>query len=239
MASNYDDIGKVADWVSTSAAAFGGKLATVDLASGRQRTYAEWHERVAKVAGMLRTKGIEKGDRVAVLAMNSTDVLDIIFACWRIGAIHLPLNFRLTADELTFIVGDAGPKIAILDDEFAETGNAVRESTEIGEWIGMDGLGGDTAFERAIANAEPVYAQVSQTLDDICCIMYSSGTTGLPKGVTLSHGNFFLRRGQRRAELPLFVRHGLADCDAAVSYRRALRLFDDHSLYGRDDDYSA
>ncbi len=182
--------GKVADWVGTSAASFGNKLAAIDLASGRRMTYAEWHKRVARVAGMLKARGIGKGDRVASLAMNSTDILDIMFACWRIGAIHLPLNFRLTPDELTFIVGDAEPRLAILDDVFAETGNAVCEKTHA-EWLGFDGLGGDTPFERAAAEAGPVYEQVPLTLDDICCIMYSSGTTGLPKGVTLSHENLF------------------------------------------------
>lgn len=191
MANNHNDAGNVADWVATSAGAFGGKPATVDLASGRRRNFAQWHDRVAQVAGMLRAKGIEQGDRVGVLAMNSTDILDIMFACWRIGAIHLPLNFRLTADELTFIVGDAAPKLMILDDDFAETGNAVREKTDVAEWLAMDGVGGDTAFERAVAEAEPIAGQVDLTLDDLCCIMYSSGTTGLPKGVTLSHGNFF------------------------------------------------
>lgn len=184
-----DPDGAVVDWIATNAVRLADKTATVDLFSGREQTYARMHERVGRVAGLLRARGVGPGDRVAVLSMNSTDLLDIQFACWRIGAIYLPLSFRLTPAELAVIVDDADPKLAFVDTTFAETANAVARETSVGHWIEMDGTGNDTPFECAVASAEPVLEMAPQFLGDVCLIMYSSGTTGRPKGVTLSHGN--------------------------------------------------
>ncbi len=178
----------VVDWIAGNAGFFPDKLATVDLASGRRRTYAEFDARVASVAGFLRSSGIAPGDRVAALAMNSTDLLEIMFACWRIGAIYLPLNFRLTSDELAFILTDAEPSLIFIDEQFAECGAVLQSRVAVDNWVAMDGLGGDTAFERALAAADPVADMIAQEPEDVCLIMYSSGTTGLPKGVTLAHG---------------------------------------------------
>ena len=82
----------VTDWVAYHARTTPEKLATVDLASKRKHSYAEMNDRVSRIAGFLREAGIEPGDRVGLIAMNSSDVLDIIFATWRIGAVHLALN---------------------------------------------------------------------------------------------------------------------------------------------------
>lgn len=90
----------VTDWVAHHAKATPKKIATIDLASGRRHSYARMNDRVGRLAGFLRAAGVEKGDRVGLIALNSTDTLDIIFATWRIGAVHLALNFRLTAAEL-------------------------------------------------------------------------------------------------------------------------------------------
>ena len=105
----------VIDWVAHHALASPTKVATIDLASGRRQNYAEMHDRVGRIAHFLRNAGVEKGDRVGLIALNSSDVLDIIFATWRIGAVHLALNFRLTPPELAFILGDADPKLVIAD----------------------------------------------------------------------------------------------------------------------------
>ncbi|MBK1639816.1 hypothetical protein CKO24_12275 [Rhodothalassium salexigens DSM 2132] len=177
----------VADWIAHNAAFHPAKMATLDLASGRRRSYAQLHERVARVAGFLRARGVGPGDRVAVLAMNSTDMLDIQFAAWRLGAAYLPINFRLTPAEIAYIVGDAGPALFIVDTAFPETVAAFADNAAVGAMVAMDGLGGDTAFERGVAAAEPVWAMVDQPRETLCMLMYSSGTTGRPKGVTFTH----------------------------------------------------
>jgi fatty-acyl-CoA synthase len=179
----------VIDWIAHHAITTPDKTATIDLASGRRHNYAQMNERVACIAGFLRKAGVEKGDRVGLIALNSSDVLDIIFATWRIGAVHLALNFRLTAPELAFIVGDAAPKLVIADAVFAGLVDSLKAETPGVQWVETDGLGGDTEFEMAIAAADRVERIETLTPSEQAMLMYSSGTTGRPKGVVLTHGN--------------------------------------------------
>ena len=109
------------------------------------------HDRVGRIAGWLTELGVKKGDRVGVLALNSIDTLDIIFATWRIGAVHLALNFRLTPPELDYIIGNAEPKVLIFDLELSATVEALTVSIE--HMVEMDGQGGDTDFESRCRDA--------------------------------------------------------------------------------------
>ena len=104
-----------------SAAARRTRSQPIDLASERRLSYAQFDARISRLATHLRDKlGVARGDRVAVLALNTTDTLEVQFACGRIGAVFLPLNTRLTVPELQFIVGDASPKVMIHDADLAE-----------------------------------------------------------------------------------------------------------------------
>ena len=175
----------VIDWIRHGAINRPSTLATVELPSGRRRTYAEMHERVSRIAGWLESLGVKRGDRVGVLALNSTDDLDIIFATWRIGAIHLALNFRLTPGELDYIIGNAEPVLLIHDREMSKTVEAL--SVTIDQIVETEGQGAESEFENQIANAPLIERQVELTPDDQCMLMYSSGTTGRPKGVIMTH----------------------------------------------------
>ncbi|WP_282949623.1 MULTISPECIES: long-chain fatty acid--CoA ligase [unclassified Sphingopyxis] len=186
----------VYDWIAENARRFPDKVATIDIHSGRQHSYAAMHERVARIAGHLSAIGVAKGDRVGLLSMNSSDMLDIMFACWRIGAVLTMLNFRLTAHELAFMVSDSGASAVFYDTDLEAVIPALREKTDVAHWITMDpaGKGGD--LEAAIAAATPVYDQLPQLGSDLCMIMYSSGTTGTPKGVMFNHAQFlFINAG--------------------------------------------
>ena len=178
--------GMIIDWIAHNALNLPNKTATIELPSGREETYAQMHDRVGRIADWLKGLGVERGDRVGVLALNSIDTLDIIFATWRIGAVHLALNFRLTPSELDYIIGDAEPKVLIADVELAESVSAL--SVEIEHIIETDGLGGDTDFEARTRDAEPITEMVELEPEDQCMLMYSSGTTGLPKGVIITCG---------------------------------------------------
>ena len=178
----------VRDWIEFQATTRPDKLAMVDLASGRQFTYADTHERIARVAGYLKSLGINPGDRIAFLALNTTDVMELIFACWRIGAIALALNFRLIPSELAFILDNAGASAILVDQPFEHVAKDTKKLTMIKHWILTDGTGRDSEYEQAIASAEPVYEMYEQTYEDQCLLMYSSGTTGPPKGVIITHG---------------------------------------------------
>ena len=180
----------VFDWIAEHARRFPDQLATIDRHSGRRHSYAQMHERVARIAGHLQAIGIEKGERVALLSMNSSDMLDVQFACWRIGACLTPLNFRLTAHELAFMVSDSGSRVIFYDTELAAVIPALRDKTDVAHWITIDPLGGTSDLETIIATAAPVYDFCPQAETDLCMIMYSSGTTGTPKGVMFNHAQF-------------------------------------------------
>src|SRR6266850_666966 len=114
------------DWIAHFARRTPDKPAVIDLASERRLTYAQFDARISRLAAHLRDRlEIARGDRIAVLAMNTTDTLEVQFACGRIGAVFLPLNTRLTVPELQYIVGDAAPKLMIHDEELAEAGGTV------------------------------------------------------------------------------------------------------------------
>ena len=103
---------KAYDWVAYHARQTPEKLAMVDLHSNRQFSYRDMQERTARLAGALRDEfGVQPGDRVAALLNNSTDCMEMNFACMKLGAIYVPLNWRLTVSELEYIVGDAEPRL--------------------------------------------------------------------------------------------------------------------------------
>lgn len=175
------------DWIAHYASTTPDAIALHDLAASRSLTYAQLNTRVAQGTGLLRARGIIKGDRVAFLCHNTSDILEILFACWRIGAICTALNFRLTAPELRTIVQDCSPKLLFVGSELVQT---AQSATDI-PIIETDGLGGNTPYEQALANAHPIHSFTAQTFDDPCLLLYSSGTTGQPKGIPLTHGNLF------------------------------------------------
>jgi fatty-acyl-CoA synthase len=161
-------------------------LAAVDLATGRRHTYHHFNERIARLAGSLRERGIVPGDRVAVLAPNSTDTFDVQFACGRIGAIFVPLNWRLAPPELRAILADCAPAMLVYDREFAD------RAMELAESCGISGvISFGSEFERIARDGSTLDCPVAATLDDISTILYTSGTTGRPKGAIVTHGMNF------------------------------------------------
>lgn len=135
-------------------------------------TYADLRERVAALAAGLRAAGISKGDRVAYLGPNRPVYLDLLFACGRLGAIFVPVNFRLTAREIDHVLADSGACLFIHTPDYPHT-TTIRtvQATDTVPLTGND------ATEDTVG------------LDDPCLIMYTSGSTGRPKGAILTHGN--------------------------------------------------
>ncbi len=182
----------VYDWISHHANHAPEDEALVDLHSGRRYSYREFDGRVGRIAGYLRDGlSVSPGDRVAVLAANSSDIFEIQFACFRIGAVFVPLNWRLAVTELSYIAADASPKVLLSDEDNWKTSQELKASAGIAHLIDMRGDGGESAFETGIKDADPVVTMVQQTHDDICTILYTSGTTGRPKGAIITHGMVF------------------------------------------------
>src|SRR5882757_9516572 len=94
--------------------------ALINLATGRRMTYGTLDDRTDRLATHLASLGVISGERVAVLAPNTTDILEVQFACFRLGAIFVPVNVRLTVHELQFILSDASPAVLVHDHEFGE-----------------------------------------------------------------------------------------------------------------------
>ena len=177
------------DWIAHHARIAGADVATVDLHENRTLTYGELDTRIGRLATWLRGAGVTRGDRAAILAQNCTDFFELQFACGRLGAIFVPLNWRLTVPELSFIVGDAAPKVLIHDIEFVETAAALARVVPGLTLLARAGAHSD--YEAALAQSQPLAQPEPVTHDDVSTIMYTSGTTGRPKGAMITHGMTF------------------------------------------------
>jgi fatty-acyl-CoA synthase len=162
-------------------------LAAVDLATGRQHSYAAFDDRISRLAEWFRSQSdIQPNDRIAVLAPNTTDTFEVQFACGRIGAIFVPLNWRLANPELRAILADCAPAMLVYDPEFADRGQELADACGIGRLCSFG-----PAFERITRDGPRLLQLVPATLDDISTILYTSGTTGRPKGAIITHGMNF------------------------------------------------
>jgi fatty-acyl-CoA synthase len=149
----------------------------------RRWTYARLHERVTRLAHGLRGLGVRAGDRVAYLGPNHPAFLETLFAVGALGGILVPLNFRLAGPELEFMLGDSGAHVLVHAPELAETIAGMTPSVRpravaVGE-----------EYEELLANGGTQPLDEPVGLDDVCMIMYTSGTTGRPKGAMITHGN--------------------------------------------------
>ena len=174
------------DWIAHHAGRRPKQLAIHDLQTSRKFTYAELDRRIDRLAAALAAMGIGKGDRVALLAPNCAEYFELQFACGRLGAIMLPLNWRLTVPELEYILADSTPKLLVHDKSFAAAAAALSKNL-----LEIDHDRADGAYERALAAKSATPAPVALSHDDIAMVMYTSGTTGHPKGAIITHGMVF------------------------------------------------
>ena len=177
----------VEDWIAHHARFAPRSEAVHDLASGRRFTYAQFDDRISRAALWLsHTFGVGQGDRVAVLSMNDTDVFELQFACRRLGAIFLPLNWRLAVPELEFIAKDACPVVLIHGEEFADSAREVARLAGVPHTADLAN-GRPSAYEAGLASARGTLDLPALDLADIWTIMYTSGTTGRPKGAQITY----------------------------------------------------
>lgn len=175
------------DWIAHHTLMAPHSMAAHDLASGRRFTYAQFDQRITRAALWLRGAfGVTRGDRVAVLSMNDTDVFELQFACQRLGAIFMPLNWRLAVPELEFITRDSQPVVLIHGTEFAEAARAVQTLASIPHLASLAN-GQPSDYEAGLAAASGTLDPPALDLDDTWTIMYTSGTTGRPKGAQITY----------------------------------------------------
>ncbi|WP_431907959.1 acyl-CoA synthetase [Nonomuraea jabiensis] len=143
----------------------------------RATTYAEVFDRTTRLAGQLRAAGVRKGDRVAYLGQNHPAFVETMFATHMLGGIFVPLNFRLAAPEIDYLLAHSGATVLVHAPEHA-FGQPVRTVVALGP-----------DYEDWLDAGDPTPIDVPVGLDDAACVLYTSGTTGRPKGATLTHGN--------------------------------------------------
>ena len=154
----------------------------------RSWTWAEAWESVRRFAGGLKAEGIERGDRIAFLDKNNPAILQATLGGCLIGSATAIINWRLAGDELDYVINDSGARILFVGDELADAIELVRDRLTSVEKVILVG-GEHDEYEAWLAAAEPVDRDPVVTPDDMCLVMYSSGTTGRPKGVTLTQHN--------------------------------------------------
>jgi fatty-acyl-CoA synthase len=174
------------------------KLAIIDAGKEPELrlTYRQWNRRVNRLANWLRDEaGVEKGDRVAILARDGIEHLDLFHACAKLGAIHTALNWRLHWRELVGLIEQTAPKVLLYSDDFqqtvAEVEGAIRDSAHaIGQYLHIEGEGvaGSLRYQ-SVLDGSPDTPVTCETLekDDIACLLFTGGTTGLSKGAMISH----------------------------------------------------
>ena len=160
-------------------------------------TYSEINERVNRLANALLNRGIKKGDRVAALLYNCPQFLEVYFALAKIGAIFVTLNFRLAPRELLYMIENSGTSFLIFDQAFSEGIDSIRPSLSIKEnnfvCVGNDKPKWAQGYEEFLKQGSAFEPQVEEEIDleHPQMIMYTSGTTGIPKGALLPHRKTF------------------------------------------------
>ncbi len=181
------------------------------VCGGRRWTYGEFYGRISRFALFLKGAGIGTGDRVAILHPNCHCFLEAYYAVALRGAAAVPLNFRLSAGEIALILNDAGARVLIADPRFRETVERIRADLPTLEkivWTGdetgeLPEGGRDVRYEKLVAGEPLPVDEVAVREDAIAQLYYTSGTTGRPKGVMLTHKNITVHALGTIAELHL------------------------------------
>lgn len=185
------------DWIAFHADRTPEKLAMVDQHTGRRFTYGEMNDRAGRLAAYLQqTWQVEPGDRLAILAKNCSEYFEFQFACVKLGAMMLPLNWRLAVPELMFILNDAEAKGIVYDGDFSGHIPALQAGSTAKFVLRMDcgqsPTDANPSYDDAIAATTATVVMNPKTTHDVpMTIMYTAGTTGHPKGVLITHGMTF------------------------------------------------
>jgi fatty-acyl-CoA synthase len=159
--------------------------------SRRSLNFGQWHERATKLACGLIELGLQKGDRVALLAYNCLEWMEIYVALAKVGLVAVPINFRLTSNEILYIAEHSDANAFIVQDELVDRVEPLRSKLKISNKayieFGKNAVAGWTNYEQLISQAPKHLKPVEVLPGDVSALMYTSGTTGKPKGAIRSH----------------------------------------------------
>ncbi len=189
------DVLNVGEVLSVQARLVPGRLAAKD--SRRALTYAEYEERANRLANAFSGLGLAQGDRLAVFAHNCLEWMELYAACAKSGVVAVPVNFRLTAPEVRYVLEDSGATALVAGADLVDVAASAAEGTPVkpGALVQIGGerpAPGFRAYEELVAGGSPRPPAARVRPEDAWTIMYTSGTTGKPKGAVRSHRSYAL-----------------------------------------------
>jgi len=184
----------IGDWTGRRARLTPKREAIIDNLTGKRYTFETMDNRVNQLANALHDMGIKKGDRVGVYSKNRFDFLDLLFACGKLGSILVPYNVRLSERELDYLLGKTRPSAMFYDPNLRSEFDGLRSFVKHQNVfvMGNKDLDDDSNLHTLMKSQESEFnTRPSLTLDDPYLIVFTGGTSGLPKGAVLSHGLVF------------------------------------------------
>ncbi|MDY6972893.1 MAG: long-chain-fatty-acid--CoA ligase [Thermodesulfobacteriota bacterium] len=176
------------DVLDLNASIFETDIAYVDVESAHRYTYKDFHERSNRFVNALNDMGVKRGDRVAILSMDRPQYLEAFSVC-KAGMIYVPINFRLSKDDVSFLLNDSGAKILVTEKDFLDVVGSIRSQIPaVEKIISFDCDTDDSpAYEELIGKYPQDDPPEAPSGDDILGIVYTTGTTARPKGVIRKH----------------------------------------------------
>jgi acyl-CoA synthetase (AMP-forming)/AMP-acid ligase II len=171
---------RIADWIRINASTVPHRACFVTDTAGY--TFREVNSRVNRIASALRRMGVEKGDRVALFATDSPQYVETLLACMKLGAVYVPLNFRLARPELQTLLRTAEAKVLFFSDRYTDMVRAV-DVPGLKATVSYDSHSGDESYEALVEHGDDVEIDTPVADDELVCLAFTSGTTALPKGV--------------------------------------------------------
>ncbi|PYQ93425.1 MAG: o-succinylbenzoate--CoA ligase, partial [Acidobacteria bacterium] len=185
---------------------YGGREAVVD--GPWRASYEQLFDRCDRWSGALQQLGVGRGDRVAYIAPNTHAQLESFYAVPQIGAVLVPINYRLTHDDFAYIIGHSGATVVCAHEEYLEAVDSVRDRlTGVRHFVALEGRrDGWITYETAIADASGPFDRPEIAESDLLTINYTSGTTSRPKGVMITHRNAYINVIGTLVHVPMSVR---------------------------------
>lgn len=217
------------DWFSERARLSGSKVAIIEAEKGHTWTFEQMNQRAINLASYLLSRGVLPGDRIALFSSNDIAHFDLLFACTKIGAIFVPLNWRLRDTEIHQIIKDSDPKLIFYSRIHKTRLNLIEENL-----LDID-IDSEVYNELVDPNQTKTIPLKEFKREDTAVLIYTSGTTGLPKGAMISHKAIIMNALNSIPSWNILKRSRY-DNDSYVSYSRPV-LFHYSNLNGWGTNY--
>src|SRR5262245_10436311 len=193
------------EFARRSRALYAGREALVDATM--RLSYEQLFERCDRWSAALQALGVRQGDRVAYIAPNTHAQLESFYAVPQIGAVVVPINYRLSPDEFAYIINHSGASVVCAHEDYLECVDGLRpQLANVRHFVALEGARERWLdYESLLANAAATFAKPEITETDLLAINYTSGTTSRPKGVMITHRNAYMNVVGTLVHLPMTV----------------------------------